>query len=158
MRLAAYGKNVFVKVPITDARGKLLTPLIGRLCRQGVQVNATALLTLDQVRAVSDVLLPSVPSIVSVFAGRIADTGRDPSPTIQEALRMLAPNTKSRLLWASPRELFNVFQANAAGCHIITISAALWRKLPMLGKDLGELSLETVQMFHRDVNQAGYRL
>jgi transaldolase len=158
LRLAAFGPNIFVKIPITDSRGALLTPLVGRLARQGVKVNVTALLTLEQVRAVSQVLVSEVPSIVSVFAGRIADTGRDPVPSMREARAILAPLPEARLLWASPRELLNVFQANAAGSHIVTLSAALWRKLPMIGKDLSELSLETVQMFHRDVCQAGYRL
>jgi transaldolase len=157
-RIAAWGRNVFVKIPVTTTAGRSLAPLVARLAQAGVRQNVTALMTLRQVREVSDALGGEVPSNVSVFAGRIADTGRDPMPIMQEAVGILARYPSQELIWASPRELLNIFQAQAVGCSIITVANDLLKKLPLVGKDLDEYSLETVRMFHTDAAAAGYRL
>lgn len=157
-KIAAWGPNVFVKIPITNTRGESCAPLVGRLSKDGVKVNVTAMLSLDQIRDVARALNPAVPSIASLFAGRVADTGIDPVPMMREALKILSGLPKCKLLWASPRELLNLVQADECGCHIITLTDDLRRKMPLLGKDLAELSLDTVKMFYGDATKAGYKL
>ena len=157
-RIATWGESVFVKIPITNTRGESAIPLIQRLSAAGVKLNITAILTLEQVRAVADALDANTPAIVSVFAGRIADTGRDPVPLMREAASILKAKPKAQLLWASPRELLNVIQAEEAGCHIITVTSDILKKLAMVGKPLEELSLDTVKMFYNDASAAGFRL
>lgn len=157
-KIAAWGRNVFVKIPVTNTAGRPLTALVARLAKAGVQQNVTALMTLEQVEAVSEALGDGVAANVSVFAGRIADTGRDPMPIMRRAVEILSRFPKQELIWASPRELLNIFQAEATGCHIITVANDVLKKLDLVGKDLEEYSLETVQMFHRDATTAGYRL
>lgn len=156
--IATWGDAVFVKIPITNTRGESAIPLIARLSAAGVKLNITAILTLDQVRAVIDAIDPDVPAIVSVFAGRIADTGVDPVPLMREAAAIVSARAKAQLLWASPRELLNIFQADEVGCHIITVTADILKKLAMVGKPLDELSLDTVKMFFNDASAAGFRL
>jgi transaldolase len=156
--IATWGDEVYVKIPITNTRGESAVPLIGRLSAAGVKLNITAILTLDQVRAVVDALDAHTPAIVSVFAGRIADTGVDPVPLMQEALSICKAKPKAMLLWASPRELLNIVQADQIGCHIITVTPDILKKLPMIGKPLDELSLDTVKMFFNDAAAAGFRL
>lgn len=157
-RIATWGDAVNVKIPITNTKGESSVPLIARLSAAGVKLNITAILTLDQVRAVAQALDPTTPAIVSVFAGRIADTGRDPVPLMREAVQILRARPMAELLWASPRELLNVIQADEVGCHIITVTADILKKLAMIGKPLEELSLDTVKMFFNDAAAAGYRL
>jgi transaldolase len=157
--IATWGDAVFVKIPITNTKGESAVPLIGRLSAAGVKLNITAILTLDQVRAVVDALDADTPAIVSVFAGRIADTGVDPVPLMREAAQICAAKPKAELLWASPRELLNIFQADEVGCHIITVTSDILKKLStMVGKPLDELSLDTVKMFYNDATAAGFRL
>jgi transaldolase len=155
--LASLGENVYVKIPITTTKGEFCGPIIRRLARDDVKVNVTALMTVAQVKDVASCLGDS-PSYVSVFAGRIADTGRDPVPLMVGALEVLRPLQNAELIWASPRELLNVVQAAEIGCHVITATNDIIKKLPLLGKDLQEFSLETVQMFHHDARAAGYGL
>lgn len=156
--IASWGRNVNVKIPVTDQDGVFMGPLIQRLSHDGIAVNVTAILTLDQVQRVVLALHPATPAIVSVFAGRIADTGIDPVPIMRRARRILAALPRAELLWASPRELLNIFQADAAGCHIITVPPELFSKLSLIGKNLADYSLETVNMFHRDAHAANYRI
>jgi transaldolase len=156
--IASWGANVYVKIPITNTRGEQSLDVVRNLARDGVKLNVTAILTLEQVRAVCEVLNPAVPAIVSIFAGRIADTGRDPVPVMREAVRIVARLPLGQVLWASPREVLNVYQAEECGCHIVTATKGLLDKLPMKGKDLTELSRETVQMFFDDARRAGYTL
>jgi transaldolase len=156
--IATWGDAVYVKIPITNTKGESAIPLIARLSAAGVKLNITAILTLDQVRAVAGALDPNTPAIVSVFAGRIADTGRDPLPLMREALEILHARPKAQLLWASPRELLNIIQADEMGCHIITVTPDILKKLAMVGMPLDELSLDTVKMFYNDASAAGYRL
>jgi len=158
LKIAAWGDNVNVKIPITNTKGHSAADLIQRLSAQGVVLNVTAMMTLDQVRTVADALSLETGAIVSVFAGRIADTGVDPLPHMTEARKILESRPKAELLWASPREFLNIFQADAIGCHIITMTNDLLAKLGQIGKDLDQFSLETVQMFYRDASSAGYRL
>jgi transaldolase len=155
--IAAWGKNVFVKIPVMNTKGAPTYDLMRHLSGEGIQLNVTALLTLEQVRKVCDALQQNVPAYVSVFAGRIADTGRDPVPLMREAVAMVN-EVNAQLIWASPRELLNVFQADDIGCHVITATTDVLKKLPLVGKDLHEFSQETVQMFHRDAAKAGYSL
>ena len=155
--IAAWGKNVFVKVPVMNTKGVPTYDLIRHLSHEGIQLNVTALLTLEQVRSVCNALQGSAPAYVSVVAGRIADTGRDPVPLMREAVAM-ANAAKAQLMWASPRELLNVFQADEIGCHVITATTDVLKKLPLVGKDLHEFSQETVQMFRRDAVKSGYSL
>lgn len=157
-QLASWGSNVYVKIPVTNTKRESSAPLVARLSAAGVKVNVTAILTLDQVREACRALEGGAPACVSVFAGRIADTGRDPVPLMQAAIEIArhAPNVE--IIWASPRELLNVFQANAIGCHIITVTSDLLKKLELVGKDLAEYSLETVQMFYQDALASGYEL
>ncbi|HTW44206.1 MAG TPA: transaldolase [Acidobacteriaceae bacterium] len=156
--IAAWGRNVNVKIPVTDQNGVFMGPLIQRLSRAGVALNVTAILTLDQVERIARALHPTTPAIVSVFAGRIADTGVDPVPVMKEARRILYARPRAELLWASPRELLNIFQAESAGCNIITVPPEILNKLDLVGKDLAAYSLETVAMFHRDAHAAAYRI
>jgi transaldolase len=156
LALHGFGDNVVVKIPVTDTSGTSSAPLMRRLATAGVSINATALMTLDQVRVTAEALADGPPSVVSVFAGRIADAGTDPIPLMAEAVALLDPYPQLELLWASPREVLNVLQADQVGCHIITLTPDLLAKLPLLGRDLGQFSLETVQMFRDDAVAAGY--
>lgn len=157
-QIAGWASNVIVKIPVTNTRGQSACGLIERLCRDRIKLNVTALLTLKQVRDVRDALAGGPPSCISVFAGRIADTGRDPVPIMAAALELLRPHPQIELIWASPREVLNVFQADAVGCHIITATSDILNKLPIVGKDLAAYSLETVQMFFRDAHATGFCL
>ena len=156
--IATWGEGVYVKIPITNTAGQSAIPLIARLSAAGVKLNITAILTLQQVREVVEALDPATPAIVSVFAGRIADTGVDPVPLMREAAQICAAKPKAELLWASPRELLNIFQADEVGCHIITVTSDILKKLAMVGKPLDELSLDTVKMFYNDAAAAGFKL
>jgi transaldolase len=156
-QISGWAKNVFVKIPVMNTEGKPTYELVRRLSRDGIQLNVTALLTLDQVRQVSKALKGDAPAYVSVFAGRIADTGRDPMPIMKEAAAMVH-DVNAQLIWASPRELLNVFQADEVGCHVITATADVLKKFPLVGKDLHEFSQETVQMFRNDALKSGYSL
>lgn len=158
LRLASWGEQVYVKIPVTNTCGESSAPLIRSLSERGVKLNVTAILTLDQVREVSDALAGGGPSFVSVFAGRIADTGRDPVPLMTQALQLVRRHRGQRLLWASTRELYNVIQADRLGCDIITVTPDILRKLNHLGRPLDELSLETVRMFREDAVRAGFTL
>jgi transaldolase len=158
MEISSWGNNVYVKIPVTNTQGQPSSALLRRLSRASVKLNATALMTLEQVREVSACLADGPSSYISVFAGRIADTGRDPVPLMEAAVQLLRPYPNLELIWASPRELLNLFQAEAAGCHIITATKDLLAKLSLVGKDLEEYSLDTVKMFYNDARCAGYRL
>lgn len=158
LEIRTWGENVYVKIPVSNSQQEMTYDLIERLCGAGVRLNVTAILTLEQVQSVADSLKNGPDSIVSVFAGRIADTGLDPVPIMQEALKLLEVAPKAELLWASPREVLNVYQADNIGCHIITVTDDLVRKLALRGKDLTKYSLETVQMFYHDAQSAGYTL
>src|SRR5690242_17882481 len=151
LKINSWGKNVYVKIPISNTRGESSLPLVKELAADGVKLNVTAILTLQQVEGVAKALSPSLPSIVSVFAGRIADTGVDPIPQMIESKKILAGLPQAELLWASVREVLNIFQANDCGCHIVTATHdVLAKALKMAGMDLGELSLDTVKMFAND--------
>jgi len=156
--IATWGDAVFVKIPVTNTKGESAVPLIQRLSSAGVKLNVTAILSLDQVRAVVDALDANTDAIVSVFAGRIADTGRDPIPLMTEALEIVKQKPKAQLLWASPRELLNIIQADECGCHIITVTSDLLKKLSGVGRSLEDVSLDTVKMFFNDASAAGFRL
>lgn len=156
--IASWGKNVYVKIPITNTKGESSLPLVKKLSGKGIKVNVTAILTLSQVKETAQALSPKTPSVVSVFAGRIADTGRDPVPVMKEAKKLLTGNTKAELLWASTREVLNIVQAEEAGCHIITVPNDILKKLDKWKYDLEKLSLDTVKMFYEDGVQAGYRI
>lgn len=156
--IATWGDNVYVKIPITNTKREPAYDLVRSLSHDGVKVNVTAMMTLDQVRAVANAVRGGAPSCVSVFAGRIADTGVDPMPIMAEAVRILADVPGAELIWASPRELLNVFQADAVGCHIITATNDILKKLDLIGKDLADYSLDTVKMFFNDAKQAGFAL
>jgi len=158
MEIAGWGKQVYVKIPVTNTRREPAYPLIKRLSRAGVKLNVTALMTLDQVRDVAAQLTPGTPSCVSVFAGRVADTGRDPVPLMAAAVELLRPVSEAELIWASPRELLNIFQADAVGCHIITVTNDVLKKLALVGHDLRDYSLDTVKMFYQDAQKAGFQL
>jgi transaldolase len=158
LEISSWAPNVFVKIPITNTRGAFSDVLIAALASQGVQVNVTAVLTTAQVERVIAALSPDVASYVSVFAGRIADTGLDPLPIMQRALDLMRPLPKTELIWASPRELLNVIQADSIGCHVITATSDVLAKLPLIGKDLDEFSLDTVQMFRNDAVSAGFSI
>jgi transaldolase len=158
LEIASWGTNVNVKIPVTDTKGNMCTEIVRRLSAAGVIVNVTAMFTLDQVREITAALAPETPSIQSIFAGRVADTGRDPIPLMQEALSIAKARPLAEVLWASPRELLNIFQADEMGCHIITVTNDILKKLANVGKDLDTFSLETVEMFHNDATAAGYRI
>ncbi len=153
-----WGDNVYVKIPITNSEGKSSIPLVHRLSHAGVKVNVTALMTLHQVYEVNQALLGGSPAYVSVFAGRIADTGRDPTPIMAAAVEIISNSKDQELIWASPRELLNVFQADLIGCQIITATTDILKKLNLTGKDLAEYSLDTVKMFYDDATKAGFEL
>jgi len=156
--IAAWGDNVYVKIPVTNTRREPSYDLVRRLSQAGIKLNVTALMTLTQVREVAACLVGGAPGYVSVFAGRIADTGHDPVPLMAAAVELLKPTSNAQLIWASPRELLNIFQADAIGCHIITVTNDILKKIPLIGKDLADFSLETVQMFYNDARRAGYTL
>jgi transaldolase len=159
LKISALGKNVYTKIPITNSRGESSLPLIKDLAKQGVKLNVTAILTLRQVAGVAEALNPSVPSVVSVFAGRIADTGVDPMPLMRACSALLHGHDKAELLWASTREVLNIFHAEESGCAIITVPHDILAKAAkMLGMDLTELSLDTVKMFAKDAADCGYKL
>jgi transaldolase len=158
LEIASWAPNVYVKVPITNTRGESTASLFKDLSAEGVKVNVTGILTVAQVETAAAALAGGAPSFVSVFAGRIADTGRDPLPIMKESLQALTASSASELIWASPRELLNLVHANEIGCHIITMTGDLIAKIPLLGKDLGEYSLETVTMFYGDAKSSGFRV
>ena len=158
LEIAEWGDNVYVKIPITNTRQQSAAGLIQRLSSQGVRLNITAILALDQVQEVAAAVQNGPACIVSVFAGRIADTGVDPIPIMKDALAILQSAPNAELLWASPREVLNIYQADAIGCDIITATNDLLQKLALAGKDLAEYSLETVRMFYNDAQKAGYEL
>lgn len=157
-RISAWGENVYVKIPITNTRRQSSLPLVRALADKGVKLNVTAILTLEQVAGTVDALNEDVPAVISIFAGRIADTGVDPMPIMRAAVAMAARKPKAEVLWASIREVLNVYQAQDCGCQIITATPDLLKKLDMAGKDLADLSAETVAMFDTDAKAAGYRL
>ena len=156
--IASWGDNVYVKIPVTNSRRQSSCPLVERLSGDGISLNVTALMTPEQVEQVADVLNPNANTIVSVFAGRVADTGVDPVPLMKECVDILGPNPRAELLWASPRELFNLFQAEQCGCHIITATQDVIAKLALVGKNLNDYSLETVTMFYNDACAARYKI
>ena len=156
--IATWGENVYVKIPVTNTRREPAYDLVRRLADEGVKLNVTAIMTIDQVRNVVDAVKDGAPSCVSVFAGRIADTGRDPVPIMSECVEILKAAPQAELIWASPRELLNIIQADAIGCHIITVTNDILKKLPLIGKDLGDYSLDTVKMFFDDGRKAGFTL
>jgi transaldolase len=157
-QLASWGPNVYVKIPVTTTGGESMAPLVRELAEDGVQVNVTALFTTAQVELITAAVADGAPSCISVFAGRIADAGVDPLPIMQRAVDIMADAPRSELIWASPREVLNLVQADQVGCHIITMTHDLLPKVKSLGKDLEQFSLETVQMFHRDAAAAGFTL
>ena len=156
--IAEWGSNVYVKIPVTNTRGESSIPLLRDLAGAGIKLNVTAMTTVAQVRSVVPALAGGPPACVSVFAGRVADTGRDPVPLMAEAVGLLTPHPNLELIWASPRELLNIFHADAIGCHIITVTHDILAKLPLVGKDLDQYSLETVKMFREDAVKAGFRI
>lgn len=156
--IASWGENVYVKIPITNTKRETCYDLVKRLASQRVKLNVTALMTLEQVRNVVASLDPNIPSYVSVFAGRVADTGYDPLPMMASAVDILKATPASELIWASPRELLNIFQADAIGCHVITVTNDILKKLSLVGYDLDEYSLDTVKMFYADAEAAGFKL
>lgn len=156
--IANWGEMVYVKIPVMNTRRESSAPLVRRLSHAGIKVNVTALLTLDQVREIIDCVAGGAPCCISVFAGRIADSGRDPIPVMASAVELLRRAPKAELIWASPRELLNIFQADMIGCHIITVTNDVLKKLSLVGKDLTDYSWETVKMFYDDAQQAGYTL
>jgi transaldolase len=158
LKIASWGSNVFVKIPVSNTKGEASYPLIKRLADQGVQLNVTAIMTMAQVRDVVLSLNPEVASYVSVFAGRIADTGVDPLPIMAATVALCAANPKAEVIWASPRELLNIFQADAVGCQVITVTPDVLKKLSLVAYDLNEYSLDTVKMFYNDAVAAGFSL
>src|SRR4030095_1367848 len=158
LEIASWGRNVFVKIPVMNTKRQPSTELVRRLAARRVRLNVTALMTLNQVRDVVDALDADTPAYVSVFAGRIADTGRDPVPLMAAAVELLRLKPKSELIWASPRELLNIFHAEQIGCHVITVTNDILKKLDLVGKDLDDYSLDTVKMFRDDAVAAGFRL
>lgn len=158
LRIRDWGDNVYVKIPVTNTRAESSCDLVKRLAGAGVKTNVTAIFTIEQVRAVADALKDGPSAYVSVFAGRIADTGLDPMPIMRECLDILRPWPQLELIWASPRELLNVYQAEAIGCHVITVTNDILKKLSNVGKDLAQFSLETVKMFRNDAVAAGFSL
>jgi len=157
--IASWGKNVYVKIPVTNTRGESMAPVVEELASEGVKLNVTAILTLSQVREIAEALSEDVPAVVSVFAGRIADTGLDPEPYMRASRCLLEDRPKAELLWASVREVLNIFQADRCGCDIVTVPHDILAKaLKMGGTDLEDVSLDTVRMFANDAAAAGYRL
>jgi transaldolase len=158
LKIASWGENVYVKIPITNTKGTSTKDLISFLSHENVKINITAIMNSSQVEPILEVLNTEVPSYISVFAGRIADTGRNPIPIMKDCLKIMFNNSKSELIWASPRELLNIFQAEEIGCHVITATSDILNKIKLIGKDLSDYSLETVRMFHDDAKSAGYSL
>lgn len=158
MQISAWADNVYVKIPVTNTKREPAYALVQKLSKQGVKVNVTAIMTIDQVLNVAKNLNPSVPSYVSVFAGRVADTGRDPVPYMTAVVELLKEMPHAELIWASPRELLNIFHADAIGCHIITVTNEILKKLGLIGKNLDDYSLETVKMFYNDATSAGFAI
>ena len=158
LEIASWGQNVYVKIPVTNTNKETCYDLAAKLSTRGVKLNVTAIMTKSQIRDVVSALNPEVPSYVSVFAGRIADTGMDPVPLMAEAVETLRINPQAELIWASPRELLNIFQADAIGCQVITVTNDILKKLELVGYDLEEYSLDTVKMFYNDAVTAGYKL
>jgi transaldolase len=157
-RINSWAPNVYVKIPVTNTKGESAAPLIRKLSHAGVKLNITALLTLEQVKEVVEATSLDTASVISVFAGRVADTGVDPVPLMQQALEICKSRPKAELLWASPREVLNIYQAEQIGCHIITVTPDLIKKLALKGKNLNQYSLETVSMFYNDATHAGFSL
>lgn len=157
-KIASWGKNVNVKIPISNTKGESSIPLVKKLSAEGLSLNVTAILTIEQVKAVAEVLNPNTYNIVSVFAGRIADTGRDPKPYMIESAKLLKDLKNTDLLWASSRELYNIFEAEETGCRIVTVTPDILKKIAGVGKDLKELSLDTVKMFYTDATSAGFKI
>ena len=158
LEISGWGSNVYVKIPVTNTKGETCYELVKTLAKQQVKLNVTAIMTLRQVENVVDALEPLVPSYVSVFAGRIADTGTDPVPLMKTAVATLKTCPAAELIWASPRELLNIFQADEIGCQVITVTNDILKKLELVGYDLNEYSLDTVKMFYKDAVSAGYQL
>lgn len=158
MEIASWGDNIYVKIPVTNTRGQSAANLVRKLSSAGVRLNVTALMTLDQVREITEALAMDTQAYVSVFAGRIADTGRDPIPLMAAAVKIMKLKPKTELIWASPRELLNIFHANDIGCHIITVTNDILKKLELVGYDLHDYSLDTVKMFYNDAVEAGFSL
>ena len=158
MEIAGWGNNVYVKIPITNTKGESASRLVDKLSKSSVKLNVTAIMTVSQVREVAKSLRADIPSYVSVFAGRIADTGRDPLPLMVEALKVLESLPTAELIWASPRELLNIFQADEIGCHVITVTNDILKKISIVGYDLDQYSLDTVKMFYADALAAGFVL
>jgi transaldolase len=158
LKIAEWGENVYVKIPVSTTAGESMAPLVRELSESGVKVNVTALFTTAQVELITKAVKDGAPSYISVFAGRIADAGIDPVPIMARSVDVMVEAPLSELIWASPREILNVVQADEIGCHVITVTHDLLRKLDLLGKDLLQYSLETVQMFHRDAVAAGFSL
>ena len=158
LKIAEWGENVYVKIPVTNTKSESTAKLVKELSDNGVKVNVTAIMTLDQVKEVVDSLNPDVPAYVSVFAGRIADTGIDPLPLMTEVVRIAKAKPLAEVIWASPRELLNVFHADSIGCQVITVTSDILKKLKLVGYDLNEYSLDTVKMFYNDSVSAGYKL
>jgi transaldolase len=158
LEIASWGRNVNVKIPVTNTKKEFSGALIERLSKAGVKLNVTAVMTLEQVKSITERLNAKTPAIISIFAGRIADTGRDPVPIMAKAIQVMKAKPKAELIWASPRELLNVFQADSIGCHIITATNDILKKLSLVGKDLEAYSLETVEMFYKDAKAAGYTI
>ena len=156
--IASWAQNVYVKIPITNTKKESSISLIKNLAKNNIKLNITAIMTLEQVKSVVSVLNHDTPSIISVFAGRIADTGRDPIPVMKESLNIMKTNTKSELLWASSRELLNIFQAEEIGCHIITVTKEIISKLKFIDYDLSEYSLDTVKGFYKDALDAKFKI
>jgi transaldolase len=158
LEIASWADNVYVKIPVTNTKGQSCQALVGRLANRRVKLNITAIMTLAQVRAIAAALNPATASYVSIFAGRIADTGVDPQPLMANALKLLQSNPRAELMWASAREILNIFQADAIGCHVITVTRDILNKLSLIGSDLTEYSLDTVKMFYSDARVAGFSL
>ena len=156
--IATWGDNVFVKIPVTNTRGEPAYDLLEKLSHEGTQINVTAMLSLAQVREVLQRVMGGAKCYLSVFAGRVADTGQDPVPLMATAVDLMRAVPNAELIWASPRELLNIFHADAIGCHVITVTTDILSKLPLVGKDLDEYSLDTVRMFYDDVRRAGYQI
>jgi transaldolase len=157
-KISSWGENVYVKIPVTTTKGMSTNEVVSHLVDLGIKVNVTAVMTVDQTKRITEVLNPNVPSCISVFAGRIADTGQDPTELMSKCLDVIKTNPKIELIWASPRELLNIFQADKIGCHIITATNDILSKLTLIGKNLDDYSLETVKMFHDDAQKAGYSI
>ena len=158
MEIASWGENVYVKIPVTNTKQQPFYELVKKLASKKVKLNVTAIMTLTQVRDVVASLDPQVPSYVSVFAGRVADTGYDPVPMMEKSVDLLKAAPASELIWASPRELLNIFQADDIGCHVITVTNDILKKLSLVGYDLDNYSLDTVKMFYKDAVEAGFKL